>query len=961
MMHSSRTHPLHPSSAPYMVILLVLVCMTAQQEMRSAPARIQCCEPHTSDRRGDPPRGRLPVAPVGFFENRGQIVSDDGAVVSTIKYFSTINGTKLYFTASGFSIVFSRMVPRHAPVSEATGTSVTAAQSAASVPERLEQTCDAEQMQLNYRMDVHFDGAQPDATIEAMHEIAARLNYYREYCRDGITGIRGFEHIRYRDLYPNIDMVCIAGANGMEYLFEVRPGGRVSDIRLTWTGADDIALTEDGSLHVISPLGRVTEGPPHVFQPGSDHEGSASLIPARYQVDGSTVSFAVASHDPSRTLIIDPWSTYFGGELEEIGYGVTHDQLGSILFTGSTKSLAFPVHLAWSATSAGKRDAFVAKLDSMHRLAWATYYGGSDDDDALAVATDRDRSVIIVGHSSSHNLPASNPFNVYNTLQGAYAAKLDTSGMMTWARFIGGYKTWASGVATDSMNNIYVCGRTLYANLPILRAFQDRMHDTSRFPQDAFYMKLTPEGNLIFSSYLGGWHVDAANAIAAQPNGVFAITGYTRSSNFPILNAFQPTFGGGGYDVFVTRFDSCGQPLWSTYLGGTHPDLNVGSESGDGIAIDRDGNILLTGYSMSQDFPTLRAFQSFQSSFIYHQHGFITKFERDGRLVWSTRYSGNQGTHFFGVAVDSSRNVAVCGGTQSTDLPVLNAAFSTPGQPPWSPAGEDGCLVKLDSAGGRLWATYFGGVGNDRFLSVTCLPDGEVIACGLTISPDLPIKEAVQPTRAPVNAISQDVMLASLSPNGFFPVTLLSLVARRSGSAIDIEWHTEREVNTRGFGIERMVTTSTSSGEWLTIGFVQAGGSATTGFRYLFTDDELTPTAMRAFYRLRMIDHDGSIEYSPAIEVDLTDLPLAVRFDDMYPNPAGDWVTISFSLAEEVPVTLTVHSISGAEVARLYGMETLAAGRHRHMLPTAGWQPGLYIYTLKTPHAHVVTYGLVIR
>jgi hypothetical protein len=104
--------------------------------------------------------------------------------------------------------------------------------------------------------------------------------------------------------------------------------------------------------------------------------------------------------------------------------------------------------------------------------------------------------------------------------------------------------------------------------------------------------------NLTYSTYHGGNKADQGTAVAVDNQGNTYITGYTNSSNFNTSDAYQNTYGGGIYDAFLSKFDSNGTLIYSTYLGGDSSDF------GYAIAVDNNRNVYITGQTMSTNFPT---------------------------------------------------------------------------------------------------------------------------------------------------------------------------------------------------------------------------------------------------------------------------------------------------------------------------------------------------------------------
>ncbi|MFX0092147.1 MAG: SBBP repeat-containing protein [Candidatus Hodarchaeota archaeon] len=239
---------------------------------------------------------------------------------------------------------------------------------------------------------------------------------------------------------------------------------------------------------------------------------------------------------------------------------------------------------------------------------------------------------------------------------------------------------------------------------------------------------------LIFSTYLGGSVLDAGEAIVVDTYGNSYIVGTTESSNFPLQNAYQNTFGGGNQDVFVTKLDSTGSNLvFSTYLGGNAQD------TGTDIALDSLGYIYITGETRSSDFPTNQAYQSTLGSF-YSSDAFIARLDPTGtNLVFSTYLGGNEDDTAWGIAVDSVGNSYITGTTGSTNFPTLNAYQSTHGMV------EDAFVTKLNSFGnGLIFSTYLGGNWSDYGYGIALDAANNIYVCGETSSTSFPTFNAYQ-------------------------------------------------------------------------------------------------------------------------------------------------------------------------------------------------------------------------
>ncbi|MDA2931371.1 SBBP repeat-containing protein, partial [Acidobacteria bacterium AH-259-O06] len=220
----------------------------------------------------------------------------------------------------------------------------------------------------------------------------------------------------------------------------------------------------------------------------------------------------------------------------------------------------------------------VAKLDpSGSQLVYVTRVAGRRNDGAFGIAVDSTGNAYVAGRTASPDFPTTEGA-LQRTYGGgsrdAFILKLDPSGSVVFSTFLGGQgRETYGGIAVDHAGNIYVTGQTESDDFPTANPFQG----TNAGGRDAFVAKLDPSGSsLIYSTYLGGKDTDVGRAIAVAPDGSAYVMGGTQSQDFPTANPFQPQFGGGASDAFVTKLDPTGSSLvYSTYLGGSGGEHNT--------------------------------------------------------------------------------------------------------------------------------------------------------------------------------------------------------------------------------------------------------------------------------------------------------------------------------------------------------------------------------------------------
>ncbi|HEU4417422.1 MAG TPA: SBBP repeat-containing protein, partial [Planctomycetota bacterium] len=256
-------------------------------------------------------------------------------------------------------------------------------------------------------------------------------------------------------------------------------------------------------------------------------------------------------------------------------------------------------------------------------------------------------------------------------------------------------------IALDAAGNVYLTGLTTSANFPVASPAQPAIAGL----YDVFVTKLDPTGTtILWSTFLGGnsggfgideWPV----ALAVGPIGEVVVLGRTESTNFPTVNAVQPTLAG-NVDAFVFSLAPSGsQLLWSTYLGGSGYEIDGDSQigaGGGGVVIDAAGNAFVAGMTRSPNFPTANAVHPAP---LGNSDLFIARFDAAGQRLYAS-YFGGSGFDDLSAANPSEPGRALLCGTSSGGFP------TTPGV--WDPSGDGGFAANVDvQAQALVWSTTF--------------------------------------------------------------------------------------------------------------------------------------------------------------------------------------------------------------------------------------------------------------
>jgi len=384
--------------------------------------------------------------------------------------------------------------------------------------------------------------------------------------------------------------------------------------------------------------------------------------------------------NPGGTALV--YSTYLGGNTIDIAYGIAVDSAGAAYITGYTASTDFPLMNPIQGVGGGVIDAFITKLNPAgSALVYSTYLGGSISNISYGIAVDSSGSAYVTGETASTDFPLMNPIQVSLLgTQDAFITKLNPAGSaFVYSTYLGGTTTDSGrGIAVDSSGSAYVTGETGSTDFPLMSPIQGTCGGVELgFCADAFVTKINPAGSaIVYSTYLGGsgpaggggGDRDYGRGIAVDSSGSAYVTGQTYSTSFPLMNPIQGTIGSLGYsDAFITRLTPAGSAfVYSTYLGGSSEDI------GYGIAVDSSGSAYVTGETYSTDFPLMNPIQVIGGG-IFNPDAFVTKINSAGSaLVYSTYLGGSNVEYGGDIAVDLYGSAYVMGDTGSTDFPLMN-------------------------------------------------------------------------------------------------------------------------------------------------------------------------------------------------------------------------------------------------------------------------------------------------
>jgi len=548
-------------------------------------------------------------------------------------------------------------------------------------------------------LHLSFPGAPGPRRISGEELLSGRSNYLLGSDPSGWrTGVSHYAKVRYEQVFPGIDVVFYGNHGQLEYDLVIQPGADLGAVRLRFDGARAMRVDVAGDLVVETAGGELRQHKPAAYEQSG---GGRRTVEVSYVLKSpAEAGFRAAHRDASQVLVIDPlinYASYLGGSDLDTINAIATDAQGALYVTGEARSKDLPVASALQPKFTGSgflpRNAFLVKVHpSGMWLEWCTYLGGQSDE-GNGIALDSAGNVYVAG-STNGSFPAA-PGSYRSAEAGAFVAKLNNAGSaLLYTAILGGGT--ARSIAVDSSGAAYITGAGA-ASFPVTPgAFQTAYGGASVTQGDAFVAKLNAAGSaLVYATFLGGSRDEQGNVIAVDSAGNAHVSGFTRSSNFPVQQAFQSAHGGNA-DAFVAKLNAAGSALvYSTFLGGGNDDF------GQGIALD-GSNAYVAGTTLSAAFPTTPG--ALQARFVGPvpcpvsnvgcSDAFVAKLTSAGALSYSTFLGGTRSDDAQAIAVDSAGNAWVTG-RASQDFPLKNAL-------PEGGKNEGMYLARLNSTGTAL-------------------------------------------------------------------------------------------------------------------------------------------------------------------------------------------------------------------------------------------------------------------
>jgi len=741
--------------------------------------------------------------PLAFEANQGQTAAE-------VRYLAHGQGYQLFLTNQEAVLTLR----------QATATATKSAKGEAALAARVHHTRNVATKNSVLRM--RFEGANATAEVVGTKPLPGKTNYFiGGDPKKWHTDIPSYEAVRYREIYPGVDLLFYGREQRLEYDFIVAPGADPNVIALNIAGARNLQIDSRGDVVMNVAGGKVALQKPVIYQ---EVNGERREIAGNYSIASDHhLRFSVAGYDHTQPLTIDPildYSTFLGGTTDDLAFGLALDAAGNAYLAGQTFSITFPTMNPESAPPSDIAllgTAFVSEFNpTATALLYSTYLGGSgsagtggDLAEAIAVDVASPVNIYVTGQTFSPDFPVTTNANIAqpgpagtSTGGSAFVTKLipgnSGAAQLGYSSYLGG-DTFddGHGIAVDAASppDIYVVGVTESSNFPSANPLPYVANAAgAAFVTEINPAALTGAASLVFSSYLGGsgtgtsvlFGDDAFGLAFGGSNEVFVV-GTTTSTDFPTQGTqVKPCRATGS--AFASEINVATPAVtYSTCLGGTTLD------AGEAIALGANNLMYLTGQTFSTDFPTVPAGNTIPGNATTGVAFVSVINPTTGALTYSTLLGGNNGDYGDAIAVDSSGNAYVTGFAGSTTtFPITQGAYQT------TNANPDGSsfIAEVNPAGANaqaqlLYSTFLGGSvgvgGNPPVADIglgIALHSGNVYVDGQAGSSDFPTTSGAKYPTFLASAGNSNAFAAelTLTPTISFTPTSLNFGTELVGS-----------------------------------------------------------------------------------------------------------------------------------------------------------------------------------
>ncbi|MCX6352528.1 MAG: gliding motility-associated C-terminal domain-containing protein [Bacteroidetes bacterium] len=484
---------------------------------------------------------------------------------------------------------------------------------------------------------MEFVDANPNPTVISLLPSQEYYNYFTgNKTEHWAMNIHAYKKVILENLWIGIDLEIITEDEALKYNFIVHPGANPAKIKWKYVGAQKINMIEDGSIDINTTLTGIIENAPVSY---SLIGAKKKRVSSSYKMQNNDVGFVVGKYNTSTDLVIDPYvifATYSGSKSHNYGFTATYDHLGFTYSGGTAFDGNFPTTTGAFQTTYGGgftdgnkeiygHDCAILKynLDGT-KLLWASYLGGSNNEQPHSMVIDKKGNLVILGTTFSKDFPiTANGFDSsYNGNGDIFITSISKDGNSINS------STFFGGSDQDGLNG----------------------------PADTF-----PNGKLFYNygdRYRG--------EVITDSDGYLVIASCTRSTDFTTKNAFQNSLGGMQDGCVLKMSSDLSTLIWSSYLGGDDEDAAYA------LNFDRKGNYFICGGTFSTNLKTSGGRTKTKQG---KRDGFIYKIDKDGNFVNATYHGTKEYDQNFLIQPDENDNIYVYSQSEGS-MPVVGNVYN---------------------------------------------------------------------------------------------------------------------------------------------------------------------------------------------------------------------------------------------------------------------------------------------
>jgi gliding motility-associated-like protein len=481
----------------------------------------------------------------------------------------------------------------------------------------------------------------------------------------------GYADVVLYELYEGIHLHLNNEGEHLKYEFIVKPNSNPDQIRIRYDNAKSVKVTKGGGLRIEGELGVIEEAKPYVYQVKN---GRIVEVACSYKVEEKTVTYKLGAYDPALDLVIDPamiFASYSGSISDNFGMTATYDNDGNLYSGGIVFGNSYPTTAgaydengtftqvnmgANQGLVYGVTDIFISKYSSDGTtMVYSTYLGGGSDLGGVEVVhsiiCNDQNELYLFGTTSSSDFPLVNA--VQTTFNGGIYRQFTSNGTHFW----GTDGTQAAGGTDLIVAKFSADGTDLLASTYMGGSANDGLN-------------YNESGNIngnIYGGLMYNYGDPFRGEIMLDEAGNCYVVSCTYSSDFPLMNPVQATYGGELDGVLMKFTPDLATLLWSTYWGGS------GRDACYAIKFDDAGDMYVVGGTRSPDFfTTAGAIQTTHNN-TAEADGFVTRFSADGTAALRSTLLGTfQYDQAYFLQVDRFNKVYVLGQTRGNITPSPN-------------------------------------------------------------------------------------------------------------------------------------------------------------------------------------------------------------------------------------------------------------------------------------------------